>query len=85
MRHQLLVSAALLLFALDPALADDRAVNADERTKLAAAVTAEGCAGGEMEFDDGRYEVDDTQCGDGRQYDLDFDASFKLISKELDD
>ena len=86
MRIQPLAPAALLLLAGQTALADDRAVTAEERTKLTAAVTAAGCSGGEMKFDDdGRYEVDDVQCGDGRRYDLDFDTSFKLVSKELDD
>jgi len=80
MRFQLWMSAALLLFAWQSALADDRALNADETTKLTAAVAAEGCSGGKMEFDHGRYEVEAAQCGD-RRYDLDFDASFKLISK----
>ena len=85
MLFQLWASAALLMFAWEAALADDRALNADERTKLTAAVAAEGCAGGELEFDYGRYEVNDAQCGDGRRYDLNFDRAFKLISKEVDD
>lgn len=38
-----------------------------------------------MEFDDGKFEVDDAKCSDGKTYDLDFDASFKLIKKELED
>jgi hypothetical protein len=80
MRFHLLLSAALLAFAWGAALADDGALSADERTKLAAAVAAEGCSGGEMRFDR-RYEVDKAQCGEGRRYDLGFDASFKLISK----
>ena len=37
------------------------------------------------EFDDGKFEVDDARCADGKQYDLDSDASFKLIKKALDD
>lgn len=85
MRFQLWMATAVLLFAGGAALADDRALNADESTKLAAAVTAEGCSGGVMQFDYGRYEVDDAQCADGRRYDLDFDRAFKLISKEVDD
>ena len=81
MRFQFSISAALLILAWGSALADDRALNADESTKLTAAVSAEGCSGGKMQFDHGRYGVDAAQCGDGRQYDLDFDASFKLIAK----
>jgi hypothetical protein len=81
MRFQLWISAALLTIVWGSALADDRALNADESTKLTAAVSASGCSGGKMQFDHGRYGVDAAQCGDGRRYDLDFDASFKLISK----
>ena len=88
MRCQLFVSCAvwtaLLLFASESSLAD-RPPTEDERTKLVAAMAAEGCSGGEMEFDDDHYEVDDARCSDGRKYDLKFDRSFKLIEKELDD
>ena len=65
--------------------AADRAVTAEERAQLVAAMAAAGCEGGEMEFDDGKFEVDDARCADGKEYDLDFDRSFKLIKKELDD
>jgi hypothetical protein len=79
-------SAALSLLAWESGLATDRPLTEDERTKLVAAMTAEGCSGGQMEFDDdGHYEVDDARCSDGRRYDLKFDASFKLIGKALDD
>jgi hypothetical protein len=63
----------------------DRPVTDQERTQLVAAMKAEGCAGGSMEFDDGRFEVDDARCADGKQYDLDFDTAFKLVKKDLDD
>jgi hypothetical protein len=66
-------------------LAKDRPVTVDERLKLSAAVAAEGCTAGEMEFDDdGYYEVDDARCSDGRKYDLRFDQAFKLLRKEPD-
>ena len=82
MYRPLLISAALALLAVQPASAADRPLTDDERTKLVAAMQAEGCSGGEMEFDDGRYEVDDARCTDGRSYDLEFDAAFKLVRKE---
>jgi hypothetical protein len=86
MNSRLLVSAALWLLAGHAAvLAEDRPVTDDERAKLVAAMKAEGCAGGTMEYDDGHYEVDDARCGDGREYDLRFDQSFKLIGKNADD
>jgi hypothetical protein len=86
MNTRLLVSAAVWLLAGQAvALAEDRPVTDDERAKLAAAMKAEGCAGGSMEYDDGHYEVEDAKCGDGREYDLRFDKSFKLIGKNADD
>ena len=87
MRRRLaLLPVATVLFATCAA-ADDRSVTEDERSKLAAAITAEGCSGGEMEFDteDNEFEVDDAICGEGREHDLKFDASYKLIRKTLDD
>ena len=63
----------------------DRPVTDQERTQLLAAMKAEGCTGGDMEFDDGRFEVDDARCADGREYDLEFDTAFKLVKKDLDD
>jgi hypothetical protein len=58
---------------------------ADGKRAELAAHAAEGCSGGEMEFDDGLYEVEDATCRDGKEYDLVFDANFKLLSKKLDD
>ncbi len=83
--HRQLLTSAVLLLTWHNALAADRPLTEDERAKLAAAVSAEGCSGGAMEFDDDHYEVDDSQCGDGRRYDLKFDRTFKLIKKERDD
>ena len=84
MRSGFLLSlAALLILASAPAWAG-RAVTDEERAKLAAAVSAQGCSGGKIEFDDGKYEVDDVRCGDGRMYDFDFDPAFQLIRKKLE-
>jgi hypothetical protein len=85
MHRHLLASAVLLLLTSSAALADDRPLTDDERTKLMAAISAEGCSGGTFEFDDGHYEVDDARCSDGHRYDLKFDASLKLIEKDRDD
>lgn len=77
---------ALALAALSTTAAwADRPVTDAEREKLVVALKAEGCSGGEMEFDDGKFEVDDARCADGKKYDLDFDSTFKLTKKELDD
>jgi hypothetical protein len=87
MRHLLLVSTAFLMVLPAPARAKDRPVTDDERVKLVAAIAAQGCSGGnDMEFDDdGHYEVDDVRCSDGRKYDMEFDTTFKLTKKKLDD
>jgi hypothetical protein len=81
--NKLLLPTILLSLTAGATLAD-RAVTDDERAKLVTALQAAGCSGGKMEFDDGKFEVDNSKCADGRTYDLDFDASFNLIKKKLD-
>lgn len=83
----LFLSAGLAL----PAVAKDRPVTDQERTKLEEAVKAAGCSGGKMEFDDdkatahpaGKFEVDDAMCGN-QKHDLAFDPDFKMLSKKPD-
>ena len=87
-RHLALAAAVVLLATGPPALAEDRPVTDDERAKLTAAVAAEGCSGGkkmEFDIDENKFEVDDVTCRDGRKFELQFDTSFKLIVKKLDD
>ena len=83
---RLLATIAFLIVAVAPAAANERPVTEAERAKLVPAVTAEGCSGGKMEWDeeDRHFEVDDAVC-DGRKYDLKFDGQYKLISKRVDD
>jgi FlaG/FlaF family flagellin (archaellin) len=83
MRSVPVILGALALMAAVPARAD-RPVTNDERAKLVDAVSAEGCSGGEMEFDETKFEVE-AQCNDGRTYDLEFDASYRLITKKLEE
>ena len=79
MRSELLASAAFIMFVVAPALAKDRPVTDDERVKLVAAMTAQGCSGGKMEFDDdGYYEVEDAKCSDEV-------STLSSSFKELDD
>ena len=80
----LFAALALTAFVASPALAG-RPVTEEERAKLVALLDAEGCTGGEMEFDDNKFEVDDARCADGRDWDFEFDRNFKLIKKEQDD
>jgi hypothetical protein len=81
---RLVASIAFVLMISVPVLAR-RPVTEAERAKLVAAMAAQGCSGGEMEWDDRHFEVDEAVCSDGRRYDLEFDAEFRLINKELDD
>ena len=81
-----LASTAILIAITVPAKAD-RPVTEPERVKLQGPVTAQGCSGGKMEWDedDRQFEVDDATCNnDGRKYDLKFDPEYKLIRKNLD-
>jgi hypothetical protein len=80
--YPLLTFGALLVLVGAPALAG-RAVTDDERAKLVSAISAQGCSGGKMEFDDGRYEVDNARCNDGKIYDLDFNR-FELLKKKVE-
>jgi hypothetical protein len=71
-----LLATSLATLLATSAMGKERPVDREERTKLAAAVAAEGCPDGKMEYDDddGHYEVDDVQCPDGRKYDFKFDG-----------
>lgn len=81
-----LLSMAWLAMIAVPAIAD-RPVTEAEQAKLLPAIAAEGCSGGKLEWDDEdrAFEVEDATCGDGRKYELKFDAEFKLTRKKLDD
>jgi hypothetical protein len=84
--HIRMLLAATFLVVLSQAPAwSGRAVTEEERAKLVAALALEGYSGGQMEFDDGRFEVEEAVCRDGKEYDLVFDANFKLLGRELDD
>ena len=93
MRSIFAVPAVLFLSAglAFPAVAKDRPVTDQERTKLEEAVKAAGCSGGKMEFDDdkatahpaGKFEVDDAMCGN-QKHGLVFYIDFKMLSKKPD-
>jgi hypothetical protein len=82
---QTILIGVVVIFLMASAAFAGRAVTDEERAHLVAAGTAQGCSGGKMEFDDGKFEVDDAICADGKKYDLDFDPSFRLIKKKLED
>lgn len=76
---------ALLIGLACGAALGGRQISDQERMQLVTALQAQGCSGGRMKFDDGKFEVDDARCANGSKYDLDFDRSFKLIKKDRDD
>ena len=84
MRMSLMGLVGVALLSLTASALADRPVTNDERAKLEAAMKAQGCTGGEMEYDedDRQFEVDDAVCADGRKYDLKFDTNFQLIRKD---
>jgi hypothetical protein len=69
-----------------PAFADDdRPPTAEERTKVEAALKAEGFTGWkEIEFDDNRWEIDDAIHSDGKVYDVYLRQDLTVAFKELD-
>jgi Type I phosphodiesterase / nucleotide pyrophosphatase/Peptidase propeptide and YPEB domain len=77
------VISLILILSTGTALAD-RPVTQEESERLQAALKEQGCSGGKMEFDDGKFEVEDARCADGKTYDLEFDSSFRLLKKKLE-
>jgi hypothetical protein len=84
MRH--LVLMAFLIAIVVPGKADPAGTDT-ELAKLLAAIEAQGCSGGEVDWDedDQQFDVEESVCADGRKYALKFDAGFKFIGKKLDD
>jgi hypothetical protein len=80
----IILAAGVLVLTAGIALAD-RPVTEQERAHLVQAIASQGCSGGKLEFDDGKFEVDDATCADGKKYDLHFDQAFNLLKKKLDD
>jgi hypothetical protein len=77
-----IIAATLMV---GPAMADDRPMTDQEKASVADALKTQGCSSSRMKFDDGKFEVDDATCADGKRYELSFDQSFKLIKKEEED
>jgi hypothetical protein len=74
----------LVGMAATPAQAD-RQLTREEKSSIRSAMKDAQCSGGKMEFDDGKFEVDNAKCQDGKRYDLTFDRNFKMTGKELED
>lgn len=80
--------ACLMVFALGSGIvsADDKP-STDEMSKLTATAKAWGCSGGQGEKETeatGVFELNDTKCADGANYDIKMDKAFKVISITAD-
>ena len=83
------IAAAILAssaFIVGVAFADGRPPTAEETSAISAALTKAGFSKwGKIEFDDGKWEVDDAIGADGKKYDVDLSASdLSVIKKEID-
>ncbi|HVX37549.1 MAG TPA: PepSY domain-containing protein [Hyphomicrobium sp.] len=83
------IAAAILAssaFIAGVAFADGRPPTAEETSAISAALTKAGFSKwGKIEFDDGKWEVDDAIGADGKKYDVDLSASdLSVIKKEID-
>ncbi len=86
-RTRIAVFALGLALAPALALADDRPVTPEERRQIENSLREAGFTRwGEIEFDDGRFEVDDAVAADGRKYDLELSgADYSIVSRDRDD
>jgi hypothetical protein len=83
--HLSIALALAVLAAPLTAASADRAPTAEERSRIEAALRAEGFARwSDIEHDDGRWEVDDAVAADGAKYDLKLDDTFKIIKRDRD-
>jgi hypothetical protein len=64
----------------------DRPVTAEEQGRIAEALQAQSCGGGEVWFDDESdyFKVEDARCEEGRLYELTFDQSFVMLEKTME-
>jgi hypothetical protein len=69
------------------ALAGDRAPTEAEAAAIKDSLAKAGfSAWGKVEYDDGKWEVDDAIGADGKRYDVDLSASdYTILKKELED
>lgn len=80
-----LVGAAVLAGAFPSNAKADRNPPAQEWAEVVAALRDAGFVSwSEIEFDDGRWEVDEARAADGKRYELKLDRSYKITEREPD-
>ncbi|MEQ8824601.1 MAG: hypothetical protein RIC14_09530 [Filomicrobium sp.] len=85
MTRSVAIIAALVL-GTSAAFADSKPSD-EEAKKLAEALAALGCEGGELEKEtegSGTFEVDDAKCKFGGQWDIKFDSKYQATSMTRD-
>jgi hypothetical protein len=81
-----IIAVAVLALSSGLAFADSDP-SAEEAGKIAATAKAWGCTGGKGEKEtegSGVFELNDTKCADGANYDIKLDKDFKVISITAD-
>ena len=79
------IAVVLICISIPSIALADGPPSDSERSKIVAAMAEVGCSGGRIEKDDGGFEVDDATCDGTPNFDLDLNASFKVIRKQQDD
>ncbi|MBR2536621.1 MAG: PepSY domain-containing protein [Hyphomicrobium sp.] len=79
-------AAAILTASSAAVLADGRAPTAEEKATIETALKGQGFSTwGKIEFDDGKWEIDNAMHSDGKTYDVDLaKADLAVLKKELD-
>ncbi|MGQ4273284.1 PepSY domain-containing protein [Terrihabitans sp. B22-R8] len=78
------LAAAAFLAPVSGAMAD-RLPNETEKAAITAALAERGFTSWkDIEFDDGRWEVDDARGADGVKHDIHLDQNFKITSVKPD-
>ena len=82
-----LVAATLVCGFSGFAMADGRAPTAEEKTSVENALKGHGFSTwGKVEFDDGKWEIDNAKHSDGKLYDVDLSkGELAVLKKELED
>lgn len=83
---QLILAVPFAMAVAAPALADDRAPTVEERTRIEAALRADGYTSwGSIELDDNRvWEVDDAIDVENREWDLELEMETLTVTKKDD-
>jgi len=77
------LALGVLIMLSSPAAAESP--SPEQRSQIEAALRAEGFTRwGEIEREDGGWEVDDAIAGDGRKYELKLNSEFRIIRRERD-